>query len=74
MSVPTPRVTVYGRDDPRMPATLRGRLMQRQNDLAAQLAKGNAEDWPDYKHRTGVIHGLQEAIDICVAIEREQER
>ena len=57
-----------------MPTTVRGKLIERQNELAAQLVKGGAEDWPDYKHRVGVINGIQEAIAICVAIEREQER
>lgn len=74
MAVPAPTVRTIGRDDPRLPQTLRGKLSARQTQLMTQLASGSAEDWPDYKHRAGVIRGLQEAMDICTEIEREQER
>ncbi len=74
MAVPTPRVSVFGLDDHRLPSTLRGKLSARVNELAGQLAAGNAQDWADYKERVGHLRGLGDAINICTEIEREQEK
>lgn len=74
MAAPVPRVSLYGLDDHRLPGTVRGRLQERQAKLAGDLAAGNAEDWPDYKLRVGVIRGLKDAIDICTEIETEMQK
>ncbi len=67
-------VTIFPLDHPRMARNLAGRLEQRRLELMAQLAQGNAEDWPDYKERVGTIRGLQNAIDIAAALEKDMER
>jgi hypothetical protein len=67
-------VAIYPLDHPRMARTLAGRIEKRRIELQAQLASGNAADWPDYKERVGAIRGLQEAIDIAKEIEQDMER
>ena len=66
-------VTIFPLDHPRLARTLVGKLEVRRVALMAQLANGNAEDWPDYKERVGVIRGLQEAIDIAKETEQDWE-
>ena len=70
---PLAGIPTFPLDHPRMASTLAGRLEKRRLELQAQIANGNAEDWPDYKERVGVIRGLQEAIDIAKALEQELE-
>ncbi len=65
--------TMFALDQNRTPKTIRKRLTERQDELARMLAGGYAVDWADYRHRVGLILGLQEAIDICAEIEKQQE-
>ena len=67
-------VAIFPLDHPRMARTFAGRLEKRRLELQTQLAQGNAEDWPDYKERVGVMRGLTEAIDIAKQLEQELER
>jgi hypothetical protein len=62
---------LFSLDHPHLARTLRAKLHKRQGEFAAQLAGGLADDWPDYKHRSGVIQGLQEAIEMCEQEEKE---
>lgn len=66
-------VTIFPLDHPRLSRTLKGKLEQRRIELMAQLANGNAEDWPDYKERVGAIRGLEQAIAIAAEIEKDLE-
>ncbi len=65
--------TMYALDHVRTPKTIRKKLAERQAELARMLAAGYASDWADYRHRVGVISGLEEAIDVCAEIEKQQE-
>lgn len=65
-------VRFFATDSPALSRTLRARLEKCQVEHAGHVAGGLAQDWPDYKQRIGVIAGLQEAIDICMQIESEQ--
>lgn len=37
---------------------IKKKIRERLNDLADDLANGSAQDYPQYKHMTGVIFGL----------------
>ncbi len=74
MPASQPAVELYALDHPRMARTIAGRLEKRRIELMAQLAEGNAADWPDYKERVGVIRGLQNAIDIAGELEKDWEK
>ncbi len=74
MAASHPNVEIFPLDHPRMARTLAGRLEKRRLELQAQLANGNAEDWPDYKERVGVIRGLQDAINIAGELEKDWEK
>ena len=63
-------VTIFGLDNPRLSQTLKGVLLKRKSELLINLT--NAEDWPDFKERVGVIKGVQEAIDVCDEIEKNE--
>lgn len=65
---------IFALDHPQIARTLRARLEKRQIELAAQLATGNAEDYPDYRQRVGHIRGLKDAIDLCATIEAEYQQ
>ncbi len=65
--------TMYALDHIRTPKTIRKRLTERRAELADMLVGGYASDWADYRHRVGVIIGLNEAIDVCAEIEKQQE-
>lgn len=59
-------------DTPRTAATLKARLQQMANGQTEQIAKGYAADWPDYKKRTGIVAGLQMAIDECDEMAKQE--
>lgn len=63
-------VRFFAPDHPTLANTLRAKLQKRQVELAAQISDGYASDWPDYKHRSGVIAGLTEAIRLCAETEK----
>jgi hypothetical protein len=50
-------------------------IRQLLNDKADDIATGSAQDFADYRHKTGVIEGLalaeREFLDIVERIERE---
>lgn len=73
-SIPAPApsaVRFFSPDAPQLARTLRGKLEAQRRDLAAQIADGYAQDWADYKHRVGVIKGIDEAIQQCITIESD---
>lgn len=39
-------------------------------EQATALGEGVAADFPDYKHRAGIVRGLQIAIDLADAVRR----
>ena len=68
---PTSPVRAYYGDDPRLAGRLEARLKQEINEYAGQLARGLADDWPDYKERVGVIKGLERAVEIAQEIAKQ---
>jgi len=56
-------VRLYAEDHPALAHKLKAKLEKRQEELLGNLIV--ADDWADYKHRVGVLRGLQDAIDIC---------
>lgn len=59
-------------DTPHTAETLKAKLQQLQHGQTEQIAKGYAIDWPDYKKRTGIVQGLQMAIDECNEMTRQE--
>ena len=70
----TSAVRLFVPDHPALPNTIRGRLEQRRAELIEQVGAGMACDWADYRLRTGVIRGLEQAISMSVAVEKELNR
>ncbi len=69
--VPT-SIRVSPLDSPTLPRTVRGLLIRRRSELIEGMIY--AQDWPDHKHRIGVIEGLNEAIEMCDMIEEGMNR
>jgi hypothetical protein len=61
---------IFAVDTPGAVRTISHRLAKRQDELLQELVY--AEDWPDYRQRRGVLYGLQEAIQICSEIDKEE--
>jgi hypothetical protein len=64
-------VRFFAAEHPRLPRTLRQKLEARMVELNSQI--GLASDWGDFKHRTGVVAGMYEAIELCKQMEKELE-
>jgi hypothetical protein len=64
-------VRLYAPDHPALAHTVRGKLVKERAKLASELADGFAKDWPDVKHRTGKIAGIDTAIAICDEVEKD---
>lgn len=69
----TGAVRLYAADHPVLARNLRAKLEKRRNELAVPVVEGVAQDWADYKGRVGVIKGLDEAIQICIAVENQMD-
>lgn len=67
----TGAVRLYAADHPVLARNLRAKLEKRRNELAVPVVEGVAQDWADYKHRIGVIKGLDEAIQQCIDVEHD---
>ena len=64
-------VQFFTYDHPLLARTLKGKLELERRKLIDALGSSYAQDWPDYKYRTGVIAGLKEAIDLCIEEEKK---
>lgn len=64
-------VRMFVPEHPAIARTVRGKLERRRAECAEQLAAGLAQDLSDYKHRSGVIRGIDEAIQMCIDTENE---
>ena len=64
---------VYALDSPQGVRTFKAKLEKRRAELASQIADGSAKDWSDYKHRVGVLEGIDEALRVCDDLEKEAE-
>lgn len=64
-------VRLHAADDVRLPKRVAAVLQARRAELGAQIVGGYAADWPDYKKRTGVIEGIDEALTICAKVDEE---
>ena len=55
----------------------RDQIRKLLNDITDDIATGSAKDYPEYKHRVGVIEGLalaeREFLDIMERIERAED-
>lgn len=58
-------------EHPGLATSLRGKLAQVKADYEYQLVGNYAQDFADYKYRTGIIRGLREAIEICEQVEQD---
>lgn len=58
---------VFALDSPQALRTIRTKLESRRIELVNQLTI--AQDWSDYRHRVGVLQGIDEALQVCDAIE-----
>ena len=64
-------VRLYVPDHPALVLTVRARIEAERKIQIEQLGTGYASDWPDYKSRSGVIRGLDTALDIIAKVEKE---
>lgn len=58
-------------EHPGLAQSLRGKLIKLRADYAVQLSENSAQGIEDYRHRTGVIRGIKEAIEICEQLEQD---
>ena len=56
--------------DTRFYRELRHELEQELDSKAAELATGRAQSFDDYRHRVGVLQGLQAALAFADRVER----
>lgn len=68
-----PAFQVYELDSPQVARTIKHRLEKRREELAAAISMGHAKDWSDYRHRVGVLEGIDEALRVCDDLEKEAE-
>lgn len=61
-------------DAPYAAQTLRKRLMDRKVELSEALIGGYAQDWADYRHRVGIMEGLNQAIAICEDMMKQERQ
>lgn len=66
-------VRLFAPEHPALTRALSATLEARRRELAGQIADGFAQSWEDYKHRSGVIKGLDEAIAACSDLEKKLE-
>ena len=64
-------VRIFAPEHPNLARTLRAKLEKERAGLAANITDGLAQDWADYKHRAGVIKGIDAAIQLCINAESE---
>lgn len=66
---------VYALDTPQAARTIKGKLEKARADLVSVLAAPNTvKDWADYRHRVGVIEGIDEALRVCDDLDKEAEK
>ena len=65
MPDPSSSVRLFTYDHPLLARTLRGKLEAEKHKQIEANGNGYAQDWPDYKHRVGIIAGLHSALLIC---------
>jgi hypothetical protein len=58
-------------EHPQVARTVKAKLEAARKNAAAQIVDGYAQDWADYKHRVGVIAGLDIGIQACIDAEAE---
>lgn len=64
-------VGFYNEQDRRIPRALSARLTDLRNGEVESLANNFAKTFDDYRHRTGRIAALDEAIRLCQEFEKE---
>jgi hypothetical protein len=63
---------VYALDHANHIRTIKKKLTEVRAERASDLVSGLAGDWADYKHRVGVLEGIDEALRVCEDIERAE--
>ena len=69
--MPASSVHIFPGDHPALATRVRSKLEARITELSGHVGAGLAQDWGDYKSRTGYIAGLMEAVLICEQAEKE---
>ncbi len=64
--------SVFALDHVQHLRTIKKRLTEIRAERASDLVSGLAADWADYKHRVGVLEGIDEALRVCEDIERAE--
>lgn len=64
-------VRLYVPDHPALVLTVRARIETQRKILIEQLGTGYASSWDDYNRRSGVIQGMDEALELIAKVEKE---
>lgn len=67
-------VALYAEEHRLLQVTLRKRLEAALASKSLAITSGLAKTFDDYRYRIGEIQGLQDAIAICQAVEKELSR
>lgn len=65
-------VNYYAVESPRVTRIFKNKLVERQDQIAKQIAKGQALDYAAYMRAVGRIEGLEEALNILTDIETKE--
>ena len=68
--MPAEAFRTFAVDAPYAAQTIKKYLIERKQQLTAELAM--SRDWPDHKYRVGMIHGIDDAINACIDMERKE--
>lgn len=61
---------LYALDHPHSVRTIRQKLREIRDERLQYLA--SASDWGDYRHRVGLLEGIDEALRVCDDVERAE--
>jgi hypothetical protein len=59
---------------PNFPAQLQALVDEAHAAESKRIAGGLAADWPDYKHRTGILRGLAMLKDFITELTEDKEK
>lgn len=53
---------------------LKARVADAIAEESTRVSKGGASDWPDYRHRVGILTGLRKLDDFITELTEDKER
>jgi len=68
----TAATSLFHVESPYLVRNLRDKIKVRKSELVMQIASGIASDHADYKHRIGVLEGLDEALQLIDEMEKNE--